>query len=221
MHHDANHSPSSDGTASLLVAALEHAWQTIRRRHPDVPEAVLVVASGSEGKRVNLGHFAPHRWQVAGADRHEVLVGGEGLQRGPLDVLGTLLHEAAHGLAYARRISDTSRQGRYHNRRYATLARELGLDVAHLDPIGWSATSVPDQAAARYADVLAELAAALVLWRRAEQANPAGSGRARNALACSCACGRRIRVARSVLELAPILCAACAQPFKSENDQEG
>ena len=68
-------------------------------------------------------------------------------------MLCTLLHEAAHGLAYARRIGNTSRGGRCHNRRYATLARELGLDVAHLQPIGWSATSV---------------AAALVLWRRAE-----------------------------------------------------
>ena len=93
-----NYTATPQGAASLLVAALEHAWQTIRTRHPEVPEAVLVVASGAEGKRLNLGHFAPHRWQVAGADRHEVLVGGEGLQRGPLEVLGTLLHEAAHGL---------------------------------------------------------------------------------------------------------------------------
>jgi hypothetical protein len=38
-----------NGAASLLVAALEHAWQAIRTRHPDVPGAVLVVASGSEG----------------------------------------------------------------------------------------------------------------------------------------------------------------------------
>jgi hypothetical protein len=94
MRDEANHTPSPDGTASLLLAALEQVWTTIRRRHPDVPEAVLVVASGSEGKRLNWGHFAPHRWQVNGADRHEVLVGGEGLQRGSTEVLGTLLHEA-------------------------------------------------------------------------------------------------------------------------------
>jgi hypothetical protein len=108
-----------------------------------------VVASGSDprGKRLNLGHFAAGRWQLTSpeqpTDRPEVLVSGEGLQRGGVDVLGTLLHEAAHGLAHARRISDTSRQGRYHNRRYATLARELGLDVAHLDPIGWSPPASP------------------------------------------------------------------------------
>jgi hypothetical protein len=34
----------------------------------------------------------------------------------------------------------------------------------------------------------------------------------------SCGCGRRIRVARSVLELAPILCAGCAQPFEPDDD---
>jgi hypothetical protein len=66
--------------------------------------------------------------------------------------------------------------------------------------------------------MLAEPGAALVLWRRAERTSPAGPGRSRNALACTCACGRRIRVARSVLELAPILCGACAQPFEPEDD---
>jgi hypothetical protein len=89
--------------------------------------------------------------------------------------------------------------------------RELGLDVGHVQPIGWSATSVPEPTATRYGEVLAELAAALVLWRRAELASPAGSGRSRNALACSCACGRRIRVARSVLELA----RSCALPARA------
>jgi hypothetical protein len=185
---------------------------------------VIVVASGSDprSRRLNLGHFAAGRWQLTDqpTNRAEVLVSGEGLQRGPIDVLGTLLHEAAHGLAYARKVSDTSRQGRYHNRRYATLARELGLEVAHLEPIGWSATSVPEPTVARYVEVLAELAEALVLWRRAEQASPVGPGRSRNALACSCACSRRIRVARSVLELAPIVCAGCAQPFEPEDDEE-
>jgi hypothetical protein len=214
MHQASNHT-SPDGAASLLVAALEHAWQTIRTRHPDVPDAVLVVASGSEGKRLNLGHFAPHRWQVAGADRHEVLVGGEGLHRGPTDVLGTLLHEAAHGLAQARGVQDTSRQGRYHNRRYAQLAGELGLDVTSVKPIGWSVTTVPDPTAAGYTGQLEELQAALVLWRRQEHRIGTGT-RSRNLLAAACGCGRRIRVAKATLAEAPILCGACQQPFEPQ-----
>jgi hypothetical protein len=218
MQQPATHSPIPDGAASLLLAALEHAWQTIRSRHPDVPQAVLVVASGTDGKRLNLGHFAPHRWQVAGADRHEVLVGGEGLQRGPTDVLGTLLHEAAHGLAQARGIQDTSRQGRYHNRRYAQLARELGLEVASVKPIGWSATTVPEHTATAYVGQLEELQAALVLWRRHEARIGPGA-RSRNLLAAACGCGRRIRVAKATLAEAPILCGACAQPFEPEEPE--
>jgi hypothetical protein len=216
MHQAPNHPTTLDGAASLLVAALEQAWQAIRTRHPEVPAAVLVVASGAEGKRLNLGHFAPHRWQVNGADRHEVLVGGEGLHRGPVDVLGTLLHEAAHGLAQARSIADTSRQGRYHNRRYAALAGELGLQVATITPIGWSATTVPEPTAAGYASQLEELAAALVLWRRQEHRGGSGT-RSRNLLAAVCGCGRRIRVAKTTLAEAPILCSRCRQPFQPDD----
>ena len=56
------------------------------------------------------------------------MISGEGLRRTAHDVLGTLLHEAAHALAHARGIKDTSRQGRYHNKHFKTLAEELGLD---------------------------------------------------------------------------------------------
>ena len=196
--------------ASLLVAALEHAWAAIRARNPQVPEAVLVVASGSSGRRLKWGHFAAGRWQHAGSQRPEVLVGGEGLARGAREVLATLLHEAAHGLSDARRIPDTSRGGRYHNRRYAALARELGLEVAHVNPIGWSATTLPEATAAAYAEVLAELETRLVLWRHQEAA---GQRTSRNLLVCTCGCPRRIRVAPSTLAQAPILCAACALPF--------
>ena len=99
------------------------------------------------------------------------------------------------------------------NRRYATLAQELGLDVATVKPIGWSATTVPTQTAAAYAGQLEELAAALVLWRRHEYRIGPGT-RSRNLLAATCGCGRRIRVAKTTLAQAPILCAACEQPFE-------
>ena len=131
-----------DAAASALVAALERVWATIVGVHPEVPAAVIVVAAGS-GRRageLKLGHFAAGRWEVGGCARPEVLVGGEGLRRGAVDVLGTLLHEAAHGLAAARGVQDCSRGGRYHNGRYRALAEELGLHVAQDGPRGWSAT---------------------------------------------------------------------------------
>jgi hypothetical protein len=134
-------------------------------------------------------------------------------------VLGTLLHEAAHGLAQARSIQDTSRQGRYHNRRYATLAAELGLEVTSVKPIGWSATTVPAPTANLYAGQLEDLAAALVLWRRHEHRIGTGT-RSRNLLAAVCGCGRRIRAAPSTLAQAPIVCGACQQPFQPADPDE-
>jgi hypothetical protein len=104
---------------------------------------------------------------------------------------------------------------------HATLARELGLDVAHLQPIGWSATSVPDPTAARYAELLAELARGAGAVAPGRAGRPGRTGPISQRRACSGACGRRIRVARSLLGLAPILCGACAQPFEPEDDEPG
>jgi hypothetical protein len=211
--------PGGSNAASVLVAALERAWTQIRRRHPQVPEVVMAVASGSVGRRgdLKLGHFADRRWTVASAEQPELFVGGEGLAAGPVEVLGTLLHEAAHGLAAARGVQDTSRQGRYHNRRYATLAGELGLTVARAGSRGWTATAVPAETTTVYAAVIDDLARALVLWRRAER--PVVGKPTSNLLAAVCGCGRRIRAARSTLAEAPVLCGRCGGPFQPPADQ--
>jgi hypothetical protein len=182
---------------------------------------VVILGPGSQERRglVELGHFAAGRWHLPAdkANRHEVLVAGEGLRRGPADVLNTLLHEAAHGLAHARNVKDTSRQGRWHNQRYAALAREVELEVTADAKTGLSQTHLTDQATARYADQLRDLEAALGLWRHAEPKRDRQTG-TRSLLACSCACGRKLRVARSTLEQAPILCGACRKPFEPERE---
>ena len=187
--------------ASPLIAALERAWGDVRRRHPELPTAVIVTGSGADGRRsgLRLGQFAARRWRhyPEGGALPEIFVGGEGLERDARGVLATLLHEAAHALADVRGVKDTSRQGRYHNRRFKLLAEELGLIVTQVPVIGWSATSLADATAERYRDTLAALEHALTLQRRGEP--PVGaSGRSRNAVACACACGRRIQVAPSM-----------------------
>jgi hypothetical protein len=206
-----------DTLGSDLIAALEGAWSAIRREHAELPPAVLITGAGSLGSRhgLRLGHFAASRWQSNGASElSEIFVGGEGLARGAGEVLATLLHEAAHALAHARGIKDTSRQGRYHNRRFKTLAQELGLHVDHDPRLGWSLSTLPDETAAHYAPAIAELESALIAHRRGEcqrlqGPDPGG----RNATACVCACGRRIRIAPSVLALGPVVCGVCHEPF--------
>jgi hypothetical protein len=121
-------------------------------------------------------------------------------------------HEAAHGLAHARGVKDTSRNGRYHNRRFARLAEEVGLDVEHHSQLGWSLTTLPQRTARRYLDAIVALERALTMRREPEQprATRRASGRS---LACLCGCGRRIRMAPSVLAAGPVVCGICGGCF--------
>lgn len=201
-----------------LVAALDRAWAAIQARHPEVPDVVLTIGSGTLGRRAGqerLGHFAADRWQRGDdpARVPELFVGGEGLRRGAADVLATLLHEAAHGLAHTRGIKDTSRQGRYHNARYQALALELGLLVEEVGAIGWSATRLPPSTAQLYHRELAGIQRALVAYRHPETRDE-GKPKSNNGTVARCDCGRQFRITRTVLNLAPITCAACGSPFE-------
>jgi len=180
--------------SSPMVAALEGAWAAIRGRHPEVPAVVMVLGAGSIGGAggLRLGHFAAMRWtdpdQTTTPDTKqdeadggpaddavptvvrlpEVFIGGEGLARGPADVLATLLHEAAHALAHVRGIKDTSRQGRWHNAKFKALAEELGIEVTKDDRIGWPPTAIPAATRETSAEVIAELGWVLRLHRSVE-----------------------------------------------------
>jgi hypothetical protein len=206
-----------DATVSpRLITAIDRTWAAIQDRHPDVPAVVITLGAGSggSGRGLKLGHFAPGRWQHGSGTLPELFIGGEGLARGGRELLGTLLHEAAHGLASARGITDTSRQGRFHNTRYRELAGELGLHVTQAGTIGWSDTTVPDATAALYRAELRRLDAALVTHRHADSgAGRGGRASSNNGLAARCGCGRRIRVSASVLDMGPVTCGICGTDF--------
>ena len=210
-------SPAQSPAASRILAVLEDTWTAIRRHHGQVPPVVIIIASGTDSRQPKWGHYASGRWYASNVKHAEVMISGEGLARTPRDVLATLLHEAAHALAAARGIPDTSRQGRYHNKKYAVLSRELGLDVTETPGFGWTITTVPDATATRYAAQLAALKDAMTIWRNAEHITAAARGRSTNLIAAQCSCGRKIRVAASTLDEAPIICQACDGHFKPAN----
>jgi len=198
-----------------LLAAMEGAWATIRGHHAEIPEVVVLIATGSDrGALRKLGHFAARRWRLAdGDERSEILIAGEGLDRGPRLVFATLLHEAAHALAFARGIRDTSRGGRYHNRRFMAVATELGLQVGALRPYGLAATTMLPATAAQYSATLDELADALVMWRAAELPRGRTTRHTESPTLCLCGCPRQLRLPRSILEGPPVLCGECGAPF--------
>lgn len=222
-----------------LVKAFSFAWSAIQHHHPEVPNVVITLGAGS-GKVLGglvLGHFAPHRWARGEEHIHELFVGGEGLSRPAAEVMATLLHEAAHGLAIERDVQDVSRGGRYHNSTFKALGEELGISTEYSKTIGWSKTTITPEAAKTYAAAIRRLDAAMVAYRRDPFAAvslpggvgggigtipfppmPKGRGRGSNnnglSATCHCETPRRIRVSPSVLELGPITCGICGSEFR-------
>jgi hypothetical protein len=205
-----------------LLGALDRIWATIRDRHPDVPDVIFTIQPGTAVER-SVGHLATARWRTGILS--ELAIAGDALAGDVEDTLAVLLHMAAHGLAHTRGIADTSRQGRYHNSRYAALADELGLrtEPTHND-MGVAHTQVPPLTTARYAGPLGDLRVALTEDVRAMVADVGQASRAastrrtssNNPLSTICSCRpkpRRIRVAASVLGEGPIICGICRQEF--------
>ena len=208
--------------ASALVAAAEHAWRTIQDRHPEIPDVVIVVGTGVEGGRlVKHGHWSTGRWVADGRPRGEVLLAGESLDRPPTDVFATLLHEAVHGLNAARRVKDTSRGGRYHNRKFKTTAEEVGLTVAPMPPYGHAHTTLTPTTEVRYASEIARLADAMRITRnhtpfRTRDGHTTRTAAGGRSPAAQCGCGRRMRMAPSVLAQGPVTCGLCHDTFTTD-----
>jgi hypothetical protein len=107
--------PVDRATASRLVA-LEYAWTAIRSHHPEVPQVVIVVASGSgpRSRRLNLGHFAAGCWQLTNPDPAP--------EQAPASDLARLLTEAAQQVLPPRMATAFQLRYRLDRGRYRTLA---------------------------------------------------------------------------------------------------
>ncbi|MGZ4690868.1 MAG: hypothetical protein ACXVL8_02785 [Acidimicrobiia bacterium] len=218
--------------ASELVAACEDAWRAIQRYHPEVPHPVIVLGSGVErGRLVKLGHWWAARWIADGEARGEVLLAGEALHLPAPQVFEVLLHEATHGLNAARGVKDASRGGRYHNGLFKATAEELGLTVTLLPPYGWAQTALGPAATQRYtAEIEAIEAATRIARKLTDKTATTGDGshgrddgtetagdRSRDPTGPSmCGCGRRMRMAPSVLARGPVICGLCGEAFVTE-----
>jgi hypothetical protein len=215
-------------TGSLIISVLEDAWSEIRRRHRDVPSVVVITGTGRESRGyATLGHFGAERWQHADGREAELFIAGEllagiGGHSGGRTVLKTLLHEAAHGLAHTRGIKDCSRQNRYHNTRFAALARELGLtppDAPH-PVLGYSGATLQDDTAAAWQGVIKGIDTARLPHLGelfTAPTAPATSTRAgaRFTITCACEPPRKLAITPRQYETAPLICGACGDAFTS------
>jgi hypothetical protein len=211
----------SHGPSSIIVSALEQTWAEMRDRHPDIPEVVFVTGKGQSGVEVKWGHWCPDRWQEFGAQANrlpEVFVSGECLAQGARKVLETLIHEAAHGVAWVRNIKDTSRGNRYHNGKFAALAEELGLVRPEVPNTvrGLSACTLPDETFHSYESVATLEDAIVVCIGGRLEIGPEVEEPRKKAPQPKYGCGcedRFIRMSKKVADEGTILCGICEEPF--------
>lgn len=236
---------------SEVVKALEALWTAIRRNHPELPDVVMITGTG----RTTWGHTGHDRWDEGDAGigtldtltsaeqggKTEMFIAGERLACGARLTAQTMLHEAAHVLAHARGLKDTSRQHRYHNRTFVALAEELGLafpaDTKAHPVIGFSDVHIRPETVTRYQSKIDALGKAIKLYvpihpliaalingeggdgtdpgtlLRPPKAPPTTPSRNLSVATCGCETPRKIRIAPRTLDLAPITCGACDQDF--------
>ncbi len=84
---------------------------------------------------------------------YEINVTCDYLNRTPVEIATTLLHEMVHLYCEMNGIKDTSRSGNYHNKNYKKAAEDHGLIVTKVEKSGFSQTE-PTTETAEYLDSL-------------------------------------------------------------------
>lgn len=217
---------------SITIAAIERVWEAIQSRFPEVPNVVVISGGGLDARKnlIKWGHFHADQWDTAGGRAHELLVSGECLSRDPRYILETILHEAAHAVAHERGVKDTSRRGRYHNKRFVAIARELGLvwpeDQAPDAGTGYSNVKLTDEAAETWADALAALDEGRAAWRSivtdevvAEAPRRKSTNRRPKAV-CGCSDERPIWLSWRVLEARTVACTTCGEVYRAADGED-
>jgi hypothetical protein len=140
----------------------------------------------------------------------------------------TLIHEAAHSLAGARGIKDTSNRARYHNRAFVKLAEELGLEgpASSAGPtLGYSDCTITQKTVESYSYEIKELDEACRNFVAPSMHTEVKVRREKRKALCQCPEGDNEITWTKAFEkrlqatgLPPLLCGICRQAFVPEDD---
>jgi len=207
---------------SPIIHALERAYTAIRMTNPDAQLAVITVYRRESGQ--SWGYFHKSQFinkRESGQRLDEIQIDSTLLKESARMVLCILLHEACHSVASHREVQDTSRQGRYHNRRFVEIAQEAGLVTQPDKRIGCTTPNMTDQTAQRYRTVIDELEQALTLYQEPPLRNGPTRRKSRMLKAQCPACERVIRGSQKTFDAGPVICQPCASPFQVEEPEDG
>lgn len=209
---------------AAITAALEAGWAAIQAKYTDLPHVRIVLGSGSKenlatgkGQYQYHGHHWPQKWHEGDATCTEVMIASEHLFDGAPAVFATLIHEAVHALARARGIQDTSRQGRWHNGKFAKLAEECGLTVEKNKRIGHTTGAMVQATAEHYAVEVKALETAMGSAYRVKPRANDGQEEDEDKpkwVVLACSCDRKLKIKSDDHgEMGEIHCHLCESPF--------
>lgn len=128
----------------VAISELYKAFNKLNERffNNELPEVMIVIF---ETARKNAyGWFTPNKvWtdKEGTTEMHEIAMSAEYMNRDWLQVMQTLHHEMIHLYCHIHNIKDTSRGGRYHNKRFKEACESHGFEYKIEQPdatIGWS-----------------------------------------------------------------------------------
>lgn len=199
---------------------MEKAWRALRTIHPEIPDAVLTFVNAQSRRRM-LGYFAQSAWKIKRGAAHEIAISPQ-LIHEPKDLVGTMLHEAAHAVLHeAGKGGGIGSTPYYHTKEFRDQCVEFGLECVFLNSrYGWALTQWPISGPATiYKKTITDLRRAL----------PAGTGSAKRTrisggkqpesghtkITCGCAGGKRVLyVNKTMLLEGGVTCSICGKEFK-------
>ena len=122
-----------------MQAVLEYAFEVLNDVYFD-GELPMPVISIMSSPRTN-GHFTVGEvWSTDTGHKHEINISAEHLNRPIENICATLCHELVHYYCHINGITDTSQNGRYHNKNFKREAEKRGLIITQEQYIGFSRT---------------------------------------------------------------------------------
>lgn len=203
-------------TLTTTVFELYRFYNLLNKHFYDgkLPQPVILVQS--QGKSSGVLGWCTSRevWSDSkeGGRYYEIAIVAEFLQRPSAEIIETLLHEMVHLYNLQTGISDTSRNGFYHNKTFKNAAEAHGLDVFYSKQYGWAITSLSSSTK----EMLLNLSIDEEAFRlfRLDDSSGEGKGKSHSIKYVCRMCGNSVRATKKV----HILCIDCDAKMVDESE---
>jgi hypothetical protein len=141
---------------------------------------------------------------------YEINMCAEYLSRPFLKTCSTLIHEMVHLLNLQNKVQDTSRSGKYHNKKFKEVAEQHGLIIDKDAKYGWCITKLTDEAADWIKSVYNNEQGFELFRSKLPKIKPSSSSSSRKYVCHGC--GAIIRATKEVR----VTCTDCELEFEEE-----